>query len=454
MPAGDSIQVGTDIAIPSGKQGLRIGWGGMYEDGERWDARALRISRPTGPSVVEQCRIRIETKGYAMTYLGSLNESWGAHGLSGYADEDAGLNPPDFEKVLWVAGRNCQYGLIGGSRVRFVYPSLPNANTAADAYVPRIRVRGMTLATRAQPYCPVRVNDGIQDSGGPGECLPVAKAPPPSGIDRDQDCMDDSLEAWAAETFAPRYIHDSAFGDVSDREAYVEPPVQMYQAYWEDKDTIHVEAGLLWRSDDGWGPDSYDEYGDSHTGDYSDLRYTLKRLEGTDYWHLGSLHLWTEADWQNNLPIDTDHPGLSFHPWEPYVFPQRTYSTRPWVFLSGYHHHPYVDTYFDHQDSAYSHSAWIRPDEDVNGRGHHLTASAYINVGDSGHHLVSTMGQVRSDFYDYDFWLSVPIVYNGLTGVACHEFCGPVSDDGNGGNTCIATKNLTTHPTEPEGCPQ
>jgi hypothetical protein len=189
-------------------------------------------------------------------------------------------------------------------------------------------------------------------------------------MDRDRDCLVDSMENALADAFRPYCIFDS---DEGARQSF--EPVTLFQVRPLDIQASNARIKMKWvflfRNDGGYGPSSW--CGDSHGGDNDDAFYELTSNDAGTTWALVRVGLsFKGLEWPTNSRLGVYAP------------------THPIIYMSGHKHHEYFTKDWNHQDSLYS---GYGCNEDVNGQGagvlvdlQSLRRGRYNNVGEPEHH--------------------------------------------------------------------
>ena len=189
-------------------------------------------------------------------------------------------------------------------------------------------------------------------------------------MDRDRDCLVDSLENALADAFRPYCIFDS---DEGARQSF--EPVTLFQVRPVNSQGNDLQIKMKWvflfKRDGGYGPDSWCT--DDHDGDNDDAEYELTSNDAGVTWDLNGVGLsFKGLKWPTNSRLGVYAP------------------THPIIYMSGHKHHEYFTRDWNHQDSLYS---GYGCNEDVNGQGagvlvdlQSLQRGRYNNVGEHEHH--------------------------------------------------------------------
>lgn len=392
-----SVDLGTNLtgAIRPGIHGVisrALGGNGT------WRARSVEIARPAAAAVVEGCQIDLGDNGRTMTYITSAAQV------------------PLMGVVRRTLGRNCRFTILAesqfGGRYKYAFPGIENSDSRG--FVPGYPTRSLKIDSWRQDVCPRRASIPNSQGNYQGRCLPVSKMPEPQGVDSDHDGVDDNVEEWLRETFAPELVFDSGqapqFGAKNGRPENAKFAYQVFalDPHW---DQLELAGALLWTEDRGWGDAANPLFRDSdrHVGDVSSLTMRFARAAvGTAYYVPTAVELWNHARWEDGRSWRAQWPNRKGPAAGNRGFDYN--GTHARVYLSAHKHHPYNDTGWDHQDSAYS---WSGIGEDVNGKGMVTLPSPAVNVGNRNYRLVSSMRGVSAEFADYDFWTSSEVFCGG-----------------------------------------
>ena len=387
---GDHVTIGNALT-----DRIRIGIDGFVnrEDGggSTWRARSLIVTRPD-TNTPEMCTIGVGSNGASMTLYASVDDV------------------PKVAYVRHTSGRNCRAMLNDGTptgidRYKFAFPGIDSDFDVG------YHMRSIYLSSWRQDICPVRASVGTANYG---RCLPWAEYPELSGEDSDYDGVDDAVESWVALNFVPYTIYDSDQAPVSNPEN----GKLLYQVFANDPnlDEFELTGSILWSEDRGYGPSStcVDDHPD---GDVAGLGVLIRRaVPGANYYVPFVVDSWHHAHWEDGKRWD--------HEWsEDYGGGNRGFDfagTHARLYLSAHKHHPYNDTGWNHQDSAYSDYGC---NDDVDGNGMQKLPDLFP-VGNRDHRRINWMSDVDPDFSDqawandcdplmgacdvvpYDFWTS------------------------------------------------
>jgi hypothetical protein len=169
-------------------------------------------------------------------------------------------------------------------------------------------------------------------------------------LDKDGDCLVDSLENTLA-TFARPYV---AF-DSSEHARQSFEPVTLYRVFPLSASKIRVRYEFLFAQDGGYGPSSW--CSNPHGGDTDVADYDLTTTNGGSTWRV------TKVSMSDGGAINW--PGSS----RLEIFDK----TFPVIYMSGSKHHEYLTRDNDEHDSAYSSSGC---NDDVDGTGARFVVAA------------------------------------------------------------------------------
>lgn len=212
-------------------------------------------------------------------------------------------------------------------------------------------------------------------------------------MDIDKDGLIDSQENQLALNFRPYLIFDK------DEKFRIKPhePVTLFRVWKMNIDQIGIKWVFLFKTDGGYGPDSY-WCGGSHGGDTDDALFELRSNDNGLTWTIERVIL---ATWKGSNAM-----------WWPLKNRMEVYDlTHPIIYMSAHKHHEYFVRDNDHNASFYS-SVWCH--DDVNGLGDKFLVNiqsinkhfnGYNNVGELNNHATPPFANKLDLYYtDHSAW--------------------------------------------------